>query len=308
MARFVTTTRCVRSLAVLAATAVVVLTGCSSTSATGSGAAPGSASAPLYSALPDSVRQAGKLTIGSSIDYPPFEYYAADGKTLQGFETELGAELEKKLGVPIEWNNANFDTLFTALRGGRYDIVYGAVNDTVEREKTFDFVDYLRSSQGFVVAKGNPKNITTLDDLCGQAVAAVRGGIQAQFLDTQSGACTGAGKPAINVLTFDGNSGEQLAVKQGRAAALLENYPTAVSFATKEGDAFQLVPNLQVAKAYYGMVVNKSSTQLRDTLQKAWQAVIDDGTYTKVLAKWGIGDIAIPKAVVNAAPSGPPGS
>ena len=299
MARFDTARR-TQLLGALAATAAVLLAGCS-TSAGGGSATPNSA--PLYSALPESIRDAGKISVGSSIDYPPFEYYDSDGKTLRGFETELAAELEKKLGVKFEWNNAGFDTLFTALRGGRYDIVYGAVNDTAEREKTFDFVDYLQSSQGFVVAKGNPKNIKTLDDLCGQPVAAVRGGVQAQFLETQSATCANSGKKGIDVLTFDGNSGEQLAVKQGRAVALLENYPTAVSFAQDPAGSFEVVPGLQVAKAYYGMVVTKSNTQLRDTLQKAWQAIIDDGSYTKVLTKWAIADIGIPKALVNAVSS-----
>ena len=299
--------RSLRPAIVIIAAVAVSLSGCSSgDSDTSNSGAKGSG--PLSDRLPSSIQQAGVITVGSAIDYPPFESYAADGKTLQGFEPELATELEKQLGVKFQWNNANFDTLFTALRGNRYNIVYGAVNDTTEREKTFDFVDYLQSSQAFVVAKGNPQHITTVDDLCGKAVAAVRGGVQEQFLQTQSGSCTGQGKGAVDVLTFDGNSGEQLAVKQGRAAALLENYPTAVTFGKDSGGEMELVPGLQVEKGYFGMVVNKRDTQLRDALQKAWQAVMDDGSYGKTLEKWGLADIAIKEAVVNGAASGPPAS
>lgn len=289
--------------AVVAAMALAV-TGCSSSSTNNTGGA--GSSAPLFGQLPQAIQQAGTISVGSSIDYPPFESYAADGKTLQGFEPELAAELEKKLGVKFQWNNANFDTLFTALRGGRYNIVYGAVNDTAEREKTFDFVDYLQSSQAFVVGKGNPQGIKTVEDLCGKAIAAVRGGVQEQFLHAQSDTCTSQGKGAIDVLTFDGNSGEQLAVKQGRAAALLENYPTAVAFGKDPGGDLELVPNLKVATSFYGMVVNKSDTQLRDALQKAWQAIIEDGTYQSVLTKWGLTDIAVKDATINAAASAQP--
>jgi polar amino acid transport system substrate-binding protein len=291
--------RRVRILAAVPVVALIALAGCSSTDAGGKEGV--DTSAPLYSALPSSVKDAGTITVGSSIDYPPFESYAADGKTLQGFEPELAAELEKKLGVKFTWNNAGFDTLFTALRGNRYDIIYGAVNDTAEREQSFDFVDYLQSSQGFVVAKGNPHNIKVLDDICGKSIAAVRGGIQAQFLEAQSGECTKAGKPKVDVLTFDGNSGEQLAVKQGQAAALLENYPTAAVFAKESGGALELVPNLQVSKQHFGMVLNKDNTELRDALAKAWQAIIDDGTYATVLAKWGLSDVALQKPIINGA-------
>ncbi|NJC71375.1 ABC transporter substrate-binding protein [Planosporangium thailandense] len=273
-------------------------------SSDGSKDAAASNKAPLYSALPKDVQKAGAINVGSSVDYPPFEYYAADGKTLQGFETELAALLEKQLGVTFKWNNASFDTLFSALRANRYDVVYGATNDTAEREKTFDFVYYLQSSQGFVVGKGNPQGIKVLDDICGKSIAAVRGGVQAQFLDKQAAECDKAGKGKLDILTFAGNADEQLAVKQGRAAALLENYPTAATFAKESNGELELVPNLQVEKRFYGMVINKDNTQLRDTLAKAWQAIIDDGSYGKVLDKWGLSEIGVKKAGVNAVQTG----
>jgi polar amino acid transport system substrate-binding protein len=275
--------------------------GSDSKDATASENAAGSNSAPLFGELPTDIQQSGKIVVGSSIDYPPFEYYAADGKTLQGFETELAAELEKQLGVRFDWQNASFDTLFTALRAGRYDIVYGATNDTKEREQLFDFVDYLKSSQGFVVQAGNPEGIRTVDDLCGKAVAVVRGGVQQQFLEDQSATCTAAGKGAINVLAFDGNSGEQLAVKQGQAAAMLENYPTAVTFAKESDGSLELVPDLQVSERFYGMVVPKDQTELKTALTHAWQAIIDDGSYQRVLDTWGLSDIAVEKVQVNQA-------
>lgn len=290
-------------VAALACGGVLLVAGCGSGSGASSGDATEKSSAPLFSELPADVQEAGKIVIGSSIDYPPFEYYAEDGKTLKGFETELAAELEKQLGVKFDWQNASFDTLFTALRSGRYDIVYGATNDTLEREQLFDFVDYLQSSQGFVTKAGNPEKITVLDDICGKSIAVVRGGIQGQFLEAQSGECTAAGKAAINVLAFDGNSGEQLAVKQGQAAAMLENYPTAVTFAQESNGELEVIPNLQVSKRYFGMVVPKDDTELRDALQKAWQAIMDDGSYDKVLDKWGLGEIGIDKAQINAVKS-----
>jgi polar amino acid transport system substrate-binding protein len=298
--------RTVRKIATaLACSGLLLLTAaCGSDSSADSGAkGKGDSSAPLYDQLPADIQSAGKIVIGSSIDYPPFEYYAADGTTLQGFEVELAKALEKQLGVTFDWQNASFDTLFTALRSGRYDIVYGATNDTKERQQTFDFVDYLQSSQGFVVAKGNPAGIKKIEDICGKKVAVVRGGIQAQFLDQQTTTCTDGGMKAITILPFDGNSGEQLAVKQGQADAMLENYPTAVTFAQESKGDLEVVPDLQVSKRFFGMVVPQDDTKLRDTLQKAWQAIIDDGSYGKVLDKWSLSAIALDKADVNAADS-----
>lgn len=273
----------------------------SQTSPSGSAQAGGS----LHSELPANIQKSGQIVIGSAINYPPFENYASDGKTLVGFEVELANALEQQLGVKFKWENASFDTLFASLKAGRYDIVYGATNDTAQREQTFDMVDYVQASQGFDVQKGNPSHIATVDDLCGKSVSAVTGGIQAQWLETQSATCTKNGKGKINVLTFADASGEQLALREGKADAMLENYPTAVVFAQQSNGAFETVPNLQVAKTYFAMVVPKSSTQLSAALQKAWDAIIANGSYAKVLAKWGLSPIALTQSYLNGATTHP---
>lgn len=259
--------------------------------------------APLYKSLPESVQKAGTIQIGSAIDYPPFEYYEAAGP-LAGFEVELSKELEKQLGVSFTWNNASFDTLLPALTTKRYDVIFGAVNDTAEREKTFDMVSYLQSSQGFVVQKGNPTGLATVEDLCGKPIAAVRGGVQPQYLEAQSKVCTDAGKQPIDVLTFDGNAAEQLAVKQGKAVAMLENYPTAAYFAQQSEGKLEVVSGLQVEKRFFSMVFSKKESALRDALGKAWQAIIDDGSYQAVLKKWDLGSIGITESTVNPVTAG----
>lgn len=298
--------RSLRTLALFAAAplaAALALSGCGSSS-DGGDSAKANSSAPLYKDLPSNIQKAGTIQIGSSVDYPPFEYYAEDGKTLKGFEVELANKLEKELGVTFTWNNASFDTLLPALASNRYDIVYGATNDTAEREKDYDFVYYLQSSQGFVVAAGNPSGIKTESDLCGKSVAAVRGGIQVDVLGAISDNCVKSGAKKLNILTFDGNAQEQLAVRQGRADALIENFPTAAAFASESDGKLELVPGLQAQRQFFGMVLPKSSTQLRDALVKAWQGIIDDGSYGEILKKWNLDDIAVKKAGVNAVASG----
>lgn len=302
-------------LAALVLAAGLLLAGCSSSGAgkssdsTPSGPTSqkaGSSSSPLFSSLPAAVQKAGVIKVGSAINYPPFENYAPDGKTLVGFEVDLANALQDQLGVKFQWNNASFDSLFASLKSGRYDIVYGATNDTAEREQSFNFVNYLQASQGFVVQKGNPQHITALTDLCGKSVAAVTGGVQPQWLrGAGTDLCKKAGKSAIDALTFADAAGEQLAVRSGKAAALLENYPTAVTFAKESKGVLELVPNMQVLKTYFGMVVPKGSSQLETALQKGWQAIMDNGDYLKVLTKWGLSDLALKTAYINGATTHP---
>lgn len=264
-------------------------------------------SAPLFHQLPAKIQKAGKIVIGSAINYPPFENYGPDGKTLVGFEVDLANALEPVLGVKFQWENAAFDTLFASMKAGRYDLVYGATNDTPEREKAFTMLDYEQASQGFVVTKGNPHNIKTAEDLCGKSVAAVTGGVQPQWLrSTGEAICKKAGKPAINVLTFTDAAGEQLALREGKAQALMENYPTAVVFAQDSKGALELVPNLQVLKTYFAMVIPQSDKELTHALQQAWDTIMKNGTYDKIMTKWGMSGIEIHEAYIDGATSHPP--
>ncbi|MER7366141.1 transporter substrate-binding domain-containing protein [Nonomuraea wenchangensis] len=48
-----------------------------------------------------------------------------------------------------------------------------------------------------------------------------------------------------------------------------------------------------------GIGVPKADTELRTALQKALQALMDDGTYLKILSKYGVENIALTKAEID---------
>ncbi|HKS91701.1 MAG TPA: transporter substrate-binding domain-containing protein, partial [Tepidiformaceae bacterium] len=139
------------------------------------------------------------------------------------------------------------------------------------------------------------------------SVAAVTGGVQPQWLrSTGEAICKKAGKPPINVLTFTDAAGEQLALREGKAQALMENYPTAVVFAQDSKGALELVPNLQVLKTYFAMVIPQSDKELAHALQQAWDTIMKNGTYDKIMTKWGMQGIEIHEAYIDGATSHPP--
>lgn len=304
------------SVAVAAGLAVAVAacsSGSSSSSAsaaasTAAASSPAASSAPFYSELPASIKSKskGEIVIGSSIDYPPFEYYAPNGTTLEGFETQLMAQVQKQLGVKFVWDNANFDTLFTSLDAGRYDVEFGATNDTAAREQKYDFVDYLISSQAFDTLPGKTGSIKSVTDVCGMKVAAITGGVQLAWLQSESKVCTSEGKPGIDALGFADNAGEQTAVLSGQANALLEGYATAVAFGdAKQGGRLALVPGIQVGKSYYGVAIPKANTQLVKAFMDAWNAVIASPAYKQILTAAGLANIGLAHAILNGATTAP---
>ena len=54
------------------------------------------------------IKAAGKIVVGTSADYPPFEYYV-HGTQLDGFDIALMDELGRRLGVEIEYRDVYGD-------------------------------------------------------------------------------------------------------------------------------------------------------------------------------------------------------
>src|ERR687890_629853 len=65
----------------------------------------------LAAKLPENIKSAGVIKIGTDSTYPPSEFLAADGKTIQGFDVDIFNAAAGKLGVATEWKSASFDSI-----------------------------------------------------------------------------------------------------------------------------------------------------------------------------------------------------
>src|SRR5687767_8407002 len=81
----------------------------------------------------------GVLKVGSCLDYKPFEF-VKNGEEM-GFDVELSEEIASRLGLEVEWITANFDTIFTDVAAGKFDMVAAASTINEERLATVDFSD-----------------------------------------------------------------------------------------------------------------------------------------------------------------------
>ena len=71
----------------------------------------------------------GVLTVGSDIPYPPFEDFDASANVI-GYDADLITEIAERLGLTVEWIDTDFDTIFTQLATGRFDVVASATTIT----------------------------------------------------------------------------------------------------------------------------------------------------------------------------------
>ncbi|WP_215448968.1 ABC transporter substrate-binding protein [Streptomyces sp. ATCC 21386] len=268
------------------------------------------ASAPLADKLPADIRKAGVVKVGSDIAYPPVEYMK-DGKAV-GIDPDIAEALGKQLGVKFEFLNGKFAQLIVGLQAERFHVVMSAMNDTKDRQEGIDsdtgkkvgngidFVDYFTAGTSILVQKGNPKGIKSLDDLCGQVVALQVGTTSEGIAKEQSKKCVKDGKKAIKLQTFDTDPEALLRLKQGASVADLNDFPVAAYNAktSGNGDDFEVVGE-QIEAGPYGIGVSKDNTELRDAIQAAMSAIIENGEYQKILEKWNVTDGAVTEAKIN---------
>jgi polar amino acid transport system substrate-binding protein len=282
---------------------VLLLTACSSIGGTKSNDS-------LHDRLPAKIRDAGVLKIASDVNYAPVEFKGQDGEAT-GIDPELAQAIGKRLGVKVEIADTAFDKTIPGLQAKEFDAVMSAMTDNRQRRDGtdadgkqvnpgVDFVDYLIVGSSFLVPKGNPAGITKLDDLCGHTIALQRGTTQADIVDRQKAACQRNHDP-VTVHLYENDTEALAEVAAHRADADMNDLPVAAYLAAKGGPGgtkFE-VSGPQLQPAPYGIAVSKDDTELRDVLVKAINAMIHDGEYDAILAKWNVSAAAVQSAVVN---------
>jgi polar amino acid transport system substrate-binding protein len=273
-----------------------------STNAASAGASTGSASKadPAVAKLvPAAIKSKGTIKVATDPTYPPAEFIAKDGKTINGIDIDLVNAIAAKMGVKADVVRSTFDAIIPGLAAKKYDMAAAFHNDTKERQKVVDFVDYVRAGSAmYVKASGGPA-ITTLNDLCGKKVAVLKGSTQQDDATTQSKKCVAAGKPAVTALVFPDQNAANLAISSGRAAVSLADTPVAAYIVKQAGGQFKLSGD-QYAVALHGMAFPKGS-QLTPAVLAGLKAIIADGTYKSILSKWGAQNIALNTPIKNGA-------
>lgn len=293
--------RPVRVLAAL--TAALALAGCSTSAPAAEPDAPALTVDPsLQAMLPEDVRAAGRLTVATDPSYPPASFYAPDGRTIVGFEPDLGAALGELLGVEVEFHAASFDGLIADVGAHRFDAVMSAMTHTAERQERADFVTYFEAGTSIVVQRGNPRGIHDLSGLCGKLVAVEVGTVQVDLLARNQTQCQGS---PIRVRTHPTNDDALLELRTGRADAVLNDYPPAVYMTTDERTqaSFQLVSDVQYEPGRYGIAVSPERTQLRDALAAALGRLMETGRYQQVLDDWEVDSGAVEDVTVDGEPA-----
>lgn len=263
-----------------ALTSGMLLTGCVGAATTETGKS--------NSDLPPAVAASGKLRLGISPAFPPMEYRDEKANDVVGVDVDIAKALAEELGVELEVVEQPFDQLINSVATGRVDFVMSGISDTVERQKTVDFIDYFASQGRFFTLEERVGEFTKPESLCGKKVAvSKKTDYYQQVQDFDAQHCSGKGLPKVELLPTDSGSAARLQLEQRRADVAVQGAENLAFFEKSDPAKFEPVLEPLAAKPF-GIVIKKGDQQMIDALFKGLTELVDNGTYKSILDKWGV--------------------
>lgn len=190
--------------------------------------------------LLEKIQKNGKLVVGMSADYAPYEFHYIDenGKdVIGGFDVDIANEIANKIGVDLVIQEMDFDALVSALPAGKVDLVISGMNPTEERAKVVDFSEvYYNSKHGILVRAEDADKYQTFADLEGAKVGVQLGSTQEKIAKTEI--------PNVNLQQLSNINNLILELKAGKVDAIVMEKPVA-EMAVKSN------PELAVGKPTY---------------------------------------------------------
>jgi len=239
--------------------------------------------------------EVAKLVVGTSADYPPFEYYDEETGELTGFDVEFMEAVAEKLGMEIQWEDMSFDILLTTLEAGQLDAIIACMTVREDRLQHADFSEpYIISKDAILVPAGE-----TLEGLEGlteeEALAALpevlgglRIGVQTGTIQeswVQENMIDAGLLPEENMSSYERADNAVADLQAGRLDCVFLD----------EGVAIEMTGNYDVVKAVTvdlegdpGIAVQKGDTELLEKINNAIVELRDEGFTAQLAEEYGL--------------------
>lgn len=170
----------------------------------------------------DAIKEAGKLTMYTNAEFPPFEYM--EGTEVKGVDVDIAQAIADKLGVKLEIHNVKFDTIIGSIQSGKGSIGAAGITVTDERKESVDFsIEYTTSKQYIIVPADS--TVAKIEDLAGMSIG-VQLGTTGDFIITDEINGTEEGKGVLqdtgaSVTTYNSAADAAIALNSGKIQAVV---------------------------------------------------------------------------------------
>lgn len=255
--------------------------------------------------LPQAVRERGSITVtGETGSLPPLRFYASDNKTVIGSEVDVASLIGDVLGLKVDLVNGEWAQNFVTIDSGQADLFICNVTVTEDRKDKYDFATYRKDDVAFEVKRGNGRTFDKRQDIAGRKIGVGTATNQEQLLVDWNAANLRDGLAPAQIISYQKSNDYYLPLDSGRIDAYLGPNPTVQYHSAVSGETSVAGVVSGAGDGLQGWisVLTKKDNGLVKPIADAFNHAITDGSYQRVLARWGISSEAVAKSEIN-----PPG-
>ncbi len=236
--------------------------------------------------LPAQAKTFHEIKFGVDATYPPFESLSPSGEFV-GFDIDLGKAICAELKVKCVFVSQGFDGIIPALQARKFDAILSSMTVTPERAQQIDFSSEMYNEPTSLIAKKGSGLKPDLATLKGKTVGVESGTIQESYANAYW-------KPnGVTVVSYPGQDQVYADLLSGRLDASLQDSVEADYgfLKTPKGSDYELAGNVtedpkDVLGSYIAIGIRKDEPELKTKINGAIAAILANGTYKKIEAKY----------------------
>jgi len=220
-----------------------------------------------------------KIRIATEGYYAPFNYIDESGK-LAGFDVDIGNALCKKMGAECEFVQQDWDDLIPSLLEGKYDVIVASMSVTEEREKKVSFTIPYYSNMLTFIGKTNSGIEISNEGLESKSVGTLRSTVSADYLEENYSG-------VVNIRLYDTQDAALEDLAAGKLDLVLgDNLPSYSWLQTDAGKNHEFIGEFIDIDDRISIAVRRDDESLREKLDQALIAILEDGTYQEINEKY----------------------
>ena len=223
--------------------------------------------------------ESGKLIMATNAAFPPYEFI--EGNEIVGIDAEIAGAIAAKLGLELQIDDMEFDSIVESVKGGKADIGLAGMTVTPERQEVINFTaSYATGVQVVIVSEDSA--ITSVDDLFAEGAMHIIGVQRNTTGDLYSTwDLEDAGLASVD--RYSKGADAVQALLTGKVdCVVIDNEPAKAFVAANEG---LKILDTAYAVEDYAAAMNKDNIELYEAVNKALEELIADGTVKAIVEK-----------------------
>ena len=248
---------------------------------------------------PDEIKEYGTLVIATNAEFEPFEYFDKDGKTIIGWDMDIARELARLLGVKVDIQHMEFDSVLSAVSTGRAHIAMAGISINPTRDETVDFSENVFDSTQMIIVRSDNTDIQDAFDLEGKVVGGQNGTVGLQLaqmsedwaynFDDDGNVLLDSpilGKPA-QAKGFPSGALAVADLINGKLdAVILDKYPAEAIVSKAENAGKVKILETPVFEDAYAFAVSEGNKALADWINSAIAEMKESGFWEQNMTKY----------------------